>query len=219
MDYAQEQNICVSLLILNPLQPHVFVSHRNLALFVILLLMLISSLVYYGVYNENGASASKAPVDPDKVWVSRVDLFLAPPPLSVISLKCFISEKEGITGSSQLFINGNVTTPVIDGHILTEDGKWPGFTPDDHIMFKFTTRLPLPTFSEGSRYMIFNSTGKALRCQPGHTGNSGRDLYLIEIGAYPPAAYDGGSYVRIISGYLDNYLISVGCIVLPQDPR
>ena len=178
----------------------------------------LSFLVYYGIYNEGGASASKAPVDPQEIWVSRVDLSLIPPPLSVTSLKRFISAKEGITSSSQLFTNGNVMTPVIDDHILTEDGKWPGSTPDDHVMFKFTTQLP-PTFSEGSRYMIWNWTGKALRCHPGHTGNSGRDLYLIDVGGYPQAAYDNASHVRIISDYLVDCLSSVGYIVLPQEPR
>jgi len=56
--------------------------------------------MYYGVYNEGGSSASKAPVDPEEVWVSRVDLSLVPPPLFVTSLERFISAKEGITGSS-----------------------------------------------------------------------------------------------------------------------
>ena len=178
----------------------------------ILLLMFISSLVYYGVYNEGGASASKAPVDPEKVWVSRMDLSLVPPPLSVTSLKSFISAKEGITGSSQLFTNGDVMNPVTDDHILTEDGKWPGSTPDDHVMFKLIAQLPLPTFSKGSRYMIWTSTGKALRCHPGF--HPGRDLYLITEATWPPSRYDGLSHVRIISGYLVHYLISVGCIVL-----
>jgi hypothetical protein len=151
----------------------------------------MSSLVYYGVYNEGGASASKAPVDPEEVWVSRVDLSLVPPPLSVTSLERFIYEKEGITGSSQLFTNGDVMTPVIDDHILTEDGKWPGSTPDNHVMFKFTTQLPLPTFSEGSRYMILNSSGKAMTLWPWS------NLYLCNIVAHPQHRPNTALHVRI----------------------
>ena len=182
-------------------------------LFFILLLVLISCLVYYGVYNEGGASASKAPVDPEEDWVSRVDLALVPPPLSVASLKRFISAKEAITGSSQLFTTGDIMTPVIDDHILTDDGKWPGSTPDDHVMFKFTTQLPLPTFSEGSHYMIVNSSGRALDLLSG--ANPGRDLYLFcsSTSAYSTLC------VRITSRYLVNYLILVGCIVFSQDPE
>jgi len=179
--------------------------------------MLISSLVYYGVYNEGGASASKAPVDPEEVWVSRVDLSLVPPPLSVTSLKRFISEKEGIAGSSQLFTNGDVMTPVIDDHILTEDGKWPGSTPDDPVMFKFTTQVPLPAFSEGSHYMILNSTGKALTLLSGYA--PGRDLYLFDLPAYSQPMYRDAMFVRITSGYLVNYSISVGYIVFDQDRK
>ena len=164
------------------------------------ILVLISSLVYYGVYHEGGASASKAPVDPEEDWVSRVDLALVPPPRSVTSLKRFISAKEGVTGSSELFTNGDVMTPVVNDHILIEGGKWPGSTPDDHVLFKITTQFYLPTFSEGSRYMIFNSTGRALRCHPGF--HPGRDLYLINPDAYTPSRYDGASHVRIISDYL-----------------
>ena len=191
---------------LSLLSPPVFVSHRNVTLFFILLLVLISSLVYYGFYNEGGASASKAPVDPEEDWVSRVDLSPVPPPLSVTLLKSFISAREGITGSSQLFINGDVMNPVIDDHILTEDGKWPGSTPDDHVMFKLRTQFPLPMFSEGSHYMILHSTGKALTfwagCEPG------RDLYLYDLVTYPQPPDRDAFFVRITSGYLANYLIS-----------
>ena len=216
MDYGQEQKISVCLLMLSPLSPHVFVSHRDLTLFFIVLLVLTSSLVYYGVYNEGGASASKTPADPGKDWVSRVDLALVPPPLSVTSLKRFISAKEGMTGSSELFTNGNVMSPVIDDNILTEDGKWPGSTPDDHVMFKFTTRLPLPTFSEGSPYMILTSAGKALTYLPGYA--PGRDLYLFNLSAYPRTARYP-FIVRIISDYLIHHLILVGSIVFHQDPK
>ena len=174
--------------------------------------MLISPLVYYGVYNEGGASASKAPVHPEEDWVSRVDLALVPPPLSVTSLKRFISAKEGITGSSELFTNGDVMTPVIDDHILTEDGKWPGSTLDDHVMFKFTTQLPLPTFSEGSRYMFFNSAGKVFTLQSLWPG---RELYLFDLATFPGIDHHPAFHVCITSGYLVHYLISVVCIVFP----
>ena len=216
-DWGQEQKIAVSLLMLSPLSPHVFVSRRHLTLFFILLLVLISSLVYYGVYNEGGASPSKVPVDPEEDWVSRVDLVLVPPPLSVTSLKRFISAKEGVTGSSELFTNGDVMTPVIDDHISTEDGKWPGSTPDNHVMFKFTAQLPLPMFNEGSHYKILNSTGKALEFWTGY--DEGRDLYLFDTAVLAHNPYPKAISVRITSGYLVTYLISVGCIVFPQDPK
>ena len=173
--------------------------------------MLITSLVYYGVYNECGASTFKAPVDPEEDRVSRVDLDLIPPPLSVASLKSFVSAKEGITGSCQLFTNGDIMTPVIDDHILTEDGKWPGFTPDDHVMFKFTTQLPLPTFSEGSRYMILNSAGKAL----GMT----YIVYVLDVAASPQHRFHPATVVCITSGYLINSFISFRCIVFSQDSK
>ena len=160
--------------------------------------MLISFLVYYGVYKEGGASASKAPVDPEEDWVSRVDLALVPPPLSVTSLKRVISLKEGITSLSQLFTNGDVLTPVINDHILTENGKWPGSTPDDHIMFKFKTQLPLqtalPTFSEGTHYMILNSAGKALALQ---SCRPDRDIYVLDLPAHPGFRYHTAIFVRI----------------------
>ena len=172
--------------------------------------------MYYGVYNEGGASTSKTPVDPEEDWVSRVDLALVPPPLSVTSLKQFISAKEGITGSSELFTNGDVMSPVIDDHVLTEDGKWPGSTSDNHVMFKFTTQLPLPTFSEGSHYMILSSTGKALELWPGWALG---ELYLFNMVVLPQNPYPNANSVRIASGYLVNYLISLGGIVFPQDPK
>ncbi|EDR12180.1 uncharacterized protein LACBIDRAFT_311285 [Laccaria bicolor S238N-H82] len=64
-------------------------------------------------------------------------------------------------------------------NILTEDGKWPGSTPDDHVMFRFPNELSLPTFSEGSHYKILNSTGKALSLYSGI--DPGRDLYLYDL--------------------------------------
>jgi hypothetical protein len=97
--------------------------------------------VYYGIYNEGGVSASKAPVDPEEPWVSKVDLDLIPPPLSVTSLMSFISATEGIASgcSSQLFVDKDTMSPLNDDHILTEKGNWPGSTTEGHVMFKLIT--------------------------------------------------------------------------------
>lgn len=112
--------------------------------------------------------------------MSRIDLDLIPPPLSVASLISSISKKEGITGSSQLFVEKDTMTPLSDDHILTEDGNWPGASADDHIMFKFTSRPPPPTFIEGTQYKILNcGTGKAVTMYPGQS--PGRDLYLFNL--------------------------------------
>ena len=96
-------------------------------------------LVFYGVYTEGGAFASKNPVDAREVWVSKIDLDLVPPPLSVASLKRSIALNEGITAFSQLFFDKATMTPLCDDHVLTED-DWLGSTADDHIIFKFDTQ-------------------------------------------------------------------------------
>ena len=108
-------------------------------------------------------------------------------------------------------------TPVINDHVLTEDGKWLGSTPDNHVMIKFTTQLPLPMFSKGSHYMLLNLMEKALallsEIDPGH------DLYLYDLPAYPQVGCQDPLFVCITTGHLVNYLISVGCIVFPHDPK
>jgi len=69
-------------------------------------------------------------------------------------------------------------TPLSDDHILTEDANWPGASADDHIMFKFASRPPPPTFTEGGQYKILNcATGKAVTLL--HGWCPGRDLYLF----------------------------------------
>jgi hypothetical protein len=127
--------------------------------------------VYYGAYTEGGASVSKAPVDAEEPWVSRIDLDLIPPPLSVASLISSISKKEGITGSSQLFVEKGAMTPLSDDHILTDDGNWPGSSADEPVMFKFASRPPPPTFIEGGKYMIVNcATGRVVGLVPSYYG-------------------------------------------------
>ena len=115
-------------------------------------------IVYYGVYTDDGVSASKAPVDPEEVWVSRLDLDLIPPPLSVASLIHFISVKEGITGCSQLFVDKDMMTPLKDDHILTEQGHWPGSTPGDHVMFKSTLAKKCTGFLTGKFHICSVAT-------------------------------------------------------------
>ena len=102
-------------------------------------------------------------------------------------------------------------------NILTGDGKWPGSTPDDHVVFKSTTQLSHPTFSEGLHYIILNATGRALSLY--QRRGLVRDLYLFNLPAYPQPVPRETLFVCIISGYLVNYSISVRCIVFPQDPK
>ena len=99
-------------------------------------------------------------------------------------------------------------------NILTGDGKWPGSTPDDHVMFKSTIQLSHPTFSEGSHYKILSSTGKAWSLLSGI--DPGRDLYLYDLFGHQVHRNSPTISVRITSDYLVNYSISVGCIVFPQ---
>jgi hypothetical protein len=97
----------------------------------------------------------------------------------VASLISSISKKEGITGSSQLFVEKDTMTPLNDDHILTEDGNWPGSSADDHVMFKFASRPPPPTFTEGGKYMILNcATGKVVALEPVY------ELYLFNLREY-----------------------------------
>ena len=91
--------------------------------------------VYYGMYTEVGPSTSKTPVDAQEPWVSRLDLDLVSPPLSVMSLMNYISSKEGLSGTCEVFADRGAMTPLNDGDILADQGHWPGSTRDDHIMF------------------------------------------------------------------------------------
>ena len=48
----------------------------------------------------------------------------------------FISAKEGIASSSQLFVDKDTMAPLNGDHILIEQGHWPGSTAEDHVMLK-----------------------------------------------------------------------------------
>ena len=120
--------------------------------------------VHYGVFTPDGASSSKKPLNTQEPWVSRVDLQLIPPPLSVASLIRSIAMNEGhvVPSSSQLFISSDTMTPLSDDHILVEGENWLGSTADDYIVFLSRNQYR-PNFIEGSRYFIKNhSTTRAL---------------------------------------------------------
>jgi len=118
--------------------------------------------LYYGVYTQDGVSVSKNPIYTEEPWISRIDLELIPPSLSIVSLIRSITLNEGINSpSSQIFADKNAMIPLCDDHILTEDGDWPGSTADDHVIFKFV-RQHFMTF-DGSKYQVQNcSTGRIM---------------------------------------------------------
>lgn len=95
--------------------------------------------VYYGIYTESGVSPSKTPINEEEVWISQIDLNLAPPPHSVASLVRLISQKEDITAPSQLFVGKDALLPLSNDHVLTDQDQCPGSTVEDHIIFKTVT--------------------------------------------------------------------------------
>ena len=124
--------------------------------------------VYYGVFTPDGASSSKKPLNTQEPWVSRVDLQLIPPPLSVASLIRSIAMNEGhvVPSSSQLFISSDTMTPLSDDHILVEGENWLGSTADDYVLFLSQPQYR-PNFIEGSRYSIINhSTARVIWSRP-----------------------------------------------------
>lgn len=117
--------------------------------------------MYYGVYTETGALASKKPFDNEEPWVSRIDLDLVPPPLSVASLQRSIAGNEGVNAPSQLFIDTDAMTPLHGDQVLIDNGKWPGSTSDDHVMFKFDAQAQLDwnRFAINSNYTLILGNG------------------------------------------------------------
>ncbi|KAI6107724.1 hypothetical protein EDD16DRAFT_1831494 [Pisolithus croceorrhizus] len=96
-------------------------------------------IFYYGIYTESGVSVSTLPINKEEVWISQLDFNLIPPPHSVASLVCLISQKEAIKGPSQLYVGKDATTPLSNDHILTDEDGWPGSTVEDHIIFRTLT--------------------------------------------------------------------------------
>lgn len=128
--------------------------------------------MYYGVYSEAGASVSKAPLNPEEPWVSKINLDRIPPPLSVTSLLHLLTMKEDMTTSCQLFDQDGLTR-LDDNPIFMGDGNWFGATAEDHVVLKFTSRPQLPTFIEGSRYEIQN-------CYTGYSLGLNRSIFRNE---------------------------------------
>jgi hypothetical protein len=113
--------------------------------------------LFYGVYNEAGARASKAPLDAERPSVSKFDLDSMLPPVSVTSLLHVLDGKEGICFTSQLLAQDGLT-PLGDNQIFMEDGNWLGASAEEHLVLKFARRRP--PVAEGSLYWIKNcSTG------------------------------------------------------------
>jgi len=100
--------------------------------------------LFYGVYSEAGAWASKAPIDVEEPWVSKVNLGSIPPPVSVTSLLHILKIKEGISASgfSELFAQDGLS-PLGDNQVFTEDGNWLGASAEEHLVFKFTQFMPV----------------------------------------------------------------------------
>jgi hypothetical protein len=110
--------------------------------------------LFYGVYSDAGVRISKAPIDAEEPWVSKINLDDIPPPVSVASLLHILKMKEGLKTFSfpQLFAQDSMR-PLTDNPIFTEDGHWLGSSAEEHLMFKFAIR---PPFAEGSKYKIQN---------------------------------------------------------------
>jgi hypothetical protein len=110
-----------------------------------LLTYAFAATVYYGVYSEAGAIESKAPIDSEEPWVSRINVDLIPPPVSVKSLLRLLALQENITTACQL-LNGDGLTRLDDNHpIFMDDGNWFGATVEDRVLLKFTSRPQLLT--------------------------------------------------------------------------
>ena len=113
-------------------------------------------IVFYGVYSEASVRASKAPIDAEQPWVSKIDLYSIVPPVSVTSLLYILTLKEGINTSAQLLAQDG---PLGDDQILTEDGNWLGASAENHLVLK----IGRPPFADGSQYRIQNCcTGNSL---------------------------------------------------------
>ncbi|KDR86096.1 hypothetical protein GALMADRAFT_205284 [Galerina marginata CBS 339.88] len=140
--------------------------------------------LYYGVYTEGGALASKKPINTQEAWVSRIDLDFIPPPLSVASLKRTISANEGMTSSSEIFVDNATTTPLSDDHVLIKDGDWLGSTADEHVVFKFgarsndtTTTTTWNRFRIDSNYTLILGNGHSSDWDHVYVATSGLGYY------------------------------------------
>ena len=136
--------------------------------------MTFTAIVFYGVYSEARAEASKAPIDEEQPWLSKIDLNSIVPPVSVTSLLHILNVKERIIKytSPQLLAQDGLT-PLGDDQIFTKDGNWLGASAEDHLVLKFVR----PPFAEGSQFRIRNCcTTSLLRSLPG-TG--------VQVDTYP----------------------------------
>ena len=91
-------------------------------------------------YSQAGVRASKASIDAEELWVSKIDLDPILPSVSVTSLLHILSIKEGIRSfcSPQLFAQDGLSPLDDSNQIFTEDGNWLGANAEEHLVFKFT---------------------------------------------------------------------------------
>ena len=151
------------------------------------IILIFTALVFYGVYNEARAQASKAPIDAEQPWVSKIDLNSILPPVSITSLLHILNMKEGIIINSSQLLAQDGLTPLGEDQIFTKDGNWLGASAEDHLVLKFVR----PPFAEGSHYRIRN-------CCTGNSLGLWDSRVVISSGGYLPGSL---KHVCISSSY------------------
>ncbi|EDR04150.1 uncharacterized protein LACBIDRAFT_330720 [Laccaria bicolor S238N-H82] len=117
--------------------------------------------VYYRLYEEEGAMASKTSFDPDDSSLGRIDTFSIVPPQTVSSLKSQIVKAEGIADRKiQLFGDMDGEVPMNDNdHMSLRAQVYPGHVEDEPITLvcspkkaektqKDTQLVPEPSFNK-----------------------------------------------------------------------
>ena len=97
-------------------------------------------LVFYRIYNKDGAIPSKIPVTPSDPFVGRIKVGSVPPPRTAKTVKRSIAIVENITSrdgeSLSLFLTPYSKSPMDDTNkdiILNRTGTGPGFTPQEPL--------------------------------------------------------------------------------------
>ena len=113
--------------------------------------------MYYRLYDDDGEAVSKTSVDESDSSLGRIDIFNIPPPHTVASLKDYLVNVEGVSGTDvQLLENEDGEVTLNDGDaiaLLTND--FPGSREDQPMVLTYTwnapdktTPLEIPSFSK-----------------------------------------------------------------------